>query len=292
MNSGVIEREVVRQYLLGRLDDSQEIEARVSDQIFFEGEASKIVDEIEDEIIEEYEERRLDSADRKAVEEYFLRSSERRQKLRFYRILQQHLATKQLIGEPETATEPVKSSDHSRSGLAERLGVRWWTLLLIYGQAAALAVFAVLGWVYVAEVRKERALLHDQVVPSVGEVRSRTQAQPPVVVLTLVSDRSRAAASQLPRVEITAATQRIIVEIALTPSKAGPYDVRLETREGQGTNWTAKLLPLVSPEGDARLVFDLPAQGMQPGFYSLVISSDRPAQGERRYYDFEVKVAK
>src|SRR5262245_47961569 len=131
MNSGVIDREVVRQYLLGRLDDNEEIEARVSDQIFFEGEASKIVDEIEDEIIEEYEERRLDSADRKAVEEYFLRSSERRQKLRFYRILQQHLAAKQLIGEPETATQPVKSSDHSRSGLAERTGVRWWTLLLI-----------------------------------------------------------------------------------------------------------------------------------------------------------------
>lgn len=292
MNSGAIDREVVRQYLLGRLDDNEETEARVSDQIFFEDEASRIVDEVEDEIIEEYEERRLDSADRRAVEEYFLRSSERLQKLRFYRILQQHLAANQPHGELPTVTEGVKTSDRGRHGFAERFSTRWMTRVLIYGQAAALLAFAVLGWVYVSRVRKERAVFHDQVVPSVFGVTSPTQLQSPVVLLTLVSDRSRATGAQVPQLEITTTTQRIIVEIALTSSKTGPYDLHLETRDGQGANWTAKLLPLVSPEGDSRLVFDLPAQQMQPGFYSLVISSDRPLPGERRYYDFEVKHAK
>jgi len=292
MNSGAIDREVVRQYLLGRLDDNEELEARVSDQIFFEDEASKIVDEVEDEIIEEYEERRLDSAERRAVEEYFLRSSERQQKLRFYRNLQQHLAAKQPHGELPTVTEGVKTNDRGRHQFAERFSARWMTRVLIYGQAAALLAFAVLGWVYVSRVRKERAVFHDQVVPSVFEVTSPTQLQSPVVLLTLVSDRSRATGAQVPQLEITTITQRIIVEIALTSNKTGPYDLHLETRDGRGTNWTAKLLPLVSPEGDSRLVFDLPAQQMQPGFYSLVISSDRPLQGERRYYDFEVKHAK
>ena len=292
MNSGAIDREVVRQYLLGRLDDNEELEARVSDQIFFEDEASKIVDEVEDEIIEEYEERRLDSAERRAVEEYFLRSSERQQKLRFYRNLQQHLAAKQPHGELPTVTEGVKTHDRGRHQFAERFSARWMTRVLIYGQAAALLAFAVLGWVYVSRVRKERAVFHDQVVPSVFEVTSPTQLQSPVVLLTLVSDRSRATGAQVPQLEITTITQRIIVEIALTSNKTGPYDLHLETRDGRGTNWTAKLLPLVSPEGDSRLVFDLPAQQMQPGFYSLVISSDRPLQGERRYYDFEVKHAK
>lgn len=287
MKTGDIDRELIRQYLLGRLDDNEELEARVSEEIFFEGEASAIVDEIEDEIIEEYEEKRLDLADRKAVEEYFLRASDRRDKLRFYRVLQQHLATKQLHGMPQT-TPPAESNQAGRHGLAEKFRASWLTGLLIYGQAAALLAFAVLGWVYVSGVRKERALFHNQVVRSASEVTAPTQLPSPIVGLTLVSDRSRAARAQLPQVEITTTTQRIIVEIALTTSHAVPYDVHLETREGRGANWTAKLLPLVSPEGDSRLVFDLPAQRMQPGFYSLVISSDH----QRRYYDFGVKLAK
>jgi hypothetical protein len=292
MKTGAIDREVVRQYLLGQLDDNEEIEARVSDEIFFEGEAARIVDEIEDEIIEEYEERRLDSADRKAVEEYFLRSSERRQKLRFYRVLQQHLAAKQPQAEPQTATERVQTNKRGRQGLAGRSSVRWMTRVLIYGQAAALLAFAVLGWVYVSRVRQGRAPSHDQALPAAAEVTSPTPLQSPAVVLTLVSDRSRSTGPQVPRAEITATTERIIVEIALPTSKAGPFDVHLETREGREANWTAKLLPLVSPEGDARLVFDLPAQRMQPGFYTLVIASDPPVQGARRYYDFEVKLTK
>src|SRR5262252_8189727 len=239
MNSGAIDREVVRQYLLGRLDDNEELEARVSDQIFFEDEASKIVDEVEDEIIEEYEERRLDSAERRAVEEYFLRSSERQQKLRFYRNLQQHLAAKQPHGELPTVTEGVKTNDRGRHQFAERFSARWMTRVLIYGQAAALLAFAVLGWVYVSRVRKERAVFHDQVVSSpdqvvsVLEVTSSTPLQSPVVLLTLVSDRSRATGAQVPQLEITTTTQRIIVEIALTSSKTGPYDLHLETRDGR-----------------------------------------------------------
>src|SRR5262249_6767766 len=147
---------------------------------------------------------------------------------------QQHLAAKQPHGELPTVTEGVKTSDRDRHGFAERFGVRWMTRVLIYGQAAALLAFAVLGWVYVSRVSKERAVFHDQVVHTVLEVTSPKQWQSPVVLLTLVSDRSRATEAQMPQVEITTTTQRVIVEIALTGSKAGPYDLHLETRDGRG----------------------------------------------------------
>jgi hypothetical protein len=295
MKSDISNREMVRQYLLGRLDDNEEIEVKVSDDVFFKSDLSEIVDEVEDEIIEEYEEGILNSADRKAVEEYFLRSPARRERLRFYKLLRQHLATKQLSGEPQPAVHPVKNSDASRRGLAERLRIGWGTRVLVYAQAAALLAFAVLGWVYVSGVRKERALLQGELVQekmqAASQVTLPTQLQPPIVVLTLVSDRSRATGTQVPRAEITTVTKRIIVEVALTGKQTGSYDVRLETREGHGANWTAKLLPLMSPEGDPRLVFDLPAQHLQPGFYSLVISSDGSTTGKRNYYDFEVQFA-
>src|SRR2546426_7793136 len=68
---------LVRQYLLGRLDEQADLEDNVSDGILFNDEMTDIVDSIEDEIIEEYMEGSLDSVDREAVDKYFLQPPER-----------------------------------------------------------------------------------------------------------------------------------------------------------------------------------------------------------------------
>jgi len=289
--SGALNRETVRRYLLGRLDDQEELENKVSDDIFLNDASSEMIDSIEEEIIEDYAEGRLDSADRKSVEEYFLRSPGRREKLRFYKILRYHFETKE---EQVTSREyvlPVRSADTRRFQVAGKAFPSWGARLLLFGQAAALLAFCILGWTYVSGVRQKQTGFESQLAQekarSARMATQLSQLQPPIQILTLVSDRSRGA-EQLPPLEIKPATQRIIVEIALTGSGPGSYSVRLESRQAREPIWTAKLLPLFSPSGDARLVFDLPAKGLQAGSYSLVVSSDSSVTGGGRYYDFEV----
>jgi len=286
--SGVLNRETVRQYLLGRLDDQEELENKVSDDIVLNDVSSEMVDSIEEEIIEDYAEGRLDSADRKSVEEYFLQSPDRREKLRFYKILRYHLETKEEAAKPREHTLPLESADARRIQFAA-----WGTRLLVFGQAAALLALCILGWRYMSGARSTQAVLESELAKEKAHAADLaaqvSQLQPPIQILTLVLDRTRSA-SQLPRLEIKPATKRIVVEIALTGSGTGSHSVRLESRQTHEPIWTAKLLPLLSPSGDARLVFDLPAKGMQTGSYSLLVSSDGWATGSGKYYDFEVQL--
>ena len=76
----VADRKLLRQYLLGRLDDQTELEDDLSNSIVLNDEMTDIVDSVEDEIIEEYLEGSLSSADREAVEQYFLQPPHRKEK--------------------------------------------------------------------------------------------------------------------------------------------------------------------------------------------------------------------
>jgi len=82
------------------------------------------------------------------------------------------------------------------------------------------------------------------------------------------------------------------VDIALQGTSSGSYDVLLETQGGKGPMWSARLLLLVSASGDARLVFDLPARGVESDVYSFVVSSTLPGAGRSKHYDFQVKLTK
>ena len=90
---------------------------------------------------------------------------------------------------------------------------------------------------------------------------------------------------------IKTSTRRVVVDIALPTGSPGPYDVRLETKLGEGPKWSAKLLPLVGPSGDARLFFDIPAQSFRSGLYSFVVSSQLPGSTVPAHYDFEAVVS-
>src|SRR5215475_5768152 len=85
---------MIREYLLGRLDNAPEVAERLAERMLTETELSELVDVIEDEIIEEYLEGQLEPADRQAIEKHFLRPPERREKLRLARILHRGLKLK------------------------------------------------------------------------------------------------------------------------------------------------------------------------------------------------------
>src|SRR5882762_11230097 len=102
MNRNLPEESTLRQYLLGRLDDQEDVEGRLSEQILLDDELSEIVDSMEDEIIEDYLDGTLSSADKEACKRHFLLPSERQEKLRFAILLRAHF---------EEKTGPASESD-------------------------------------------------------------------------------------------------------------------------------------------------------------------------------------
>src|SRR5215510_13627422 len=90
MNRNLPDRSLIREYLLGRLDTKEELEHQLSQDIVFNDEVAEMVESIEEEIIEDFLDGTLDSADKDAVDRYFLRPRERQEKLRFARLLRQH----------------------------------------------------------------------------------------------------------------------------------------------------------------------------------------------------------
>src|SRR5215475_5537773 len=90
MKSDVPDRGLVREYLLGRLDHKTELEEQLSHEICFNDDLSQMVESVEEEIIEDFLDGRLDPADKDAVDGYFLQPPERKEKLRFARLLRHH----------------------------------------------------------------------------------------------------------------------------------------------------------------------------------------------------------
>jgi hypothetical protein len=292
MKSNPPDRNLIRQYLLGRLDDQNTQEKDLSEAILLDDDLSEMVESIEDEIMEEYLDDTLNSTDRKDVDEYFLRPPERKEALQFARLLRHHFNTK-VGGSVETEAVPPSAM---RQNVVYGQGELWSLAarsshFTAYWQTAALIVLTISGLIYMSQVHRSRTQIEAKLAQEQGRsaslVKEMQQLQPSMVSLTLVADRSRGASAQLPRVEIKSSTERIIVDIALQPGFAGPYDVRLETSQGIESAWSARLLPLVSASGDKRLVFDMPAQGIESGIHSFVVSSLDPRDGAPQHFDFQ-----
>ena len=295
MKSNLPDRSLIREYLLGRLDNEKELEEQLSHDIFSNDELSEMVESIEEEIIEDFLDGTLDSADKDAVNTYFLRPPERKEKLRFARLLRNHFEEQhELVGTisdmPRSAyTNVVRDSSDYRATIP------WSSHFKTYGQLAALVVLGIGSLLYISALQKQKAGLQSQLAQerehSASLVKEAPILQSSLITLTLVSDRSRGDDTQIPHIEIKPSTRRIMVDIALQGHSPGPFDVHLETKAGNGPIWSARLLPLVSSSGDTRLVFDLPAQGMESDVYSFLVSSPLPGSGSGKHYDFRVELA-
>ncbi|SRR6266851_474948 len=291
--TGNPDRELLREYLLGRLDDDEAAELKISESILIDEELAEVAESVEDEILEEYVDGTLHSADRKAVEEYFLRPPERQRKLRFIETIERHFAGKlqpALEGGGILAKERPQGI-HPGRGDSDRFA--WWRdPLWAYGQVAAVILFGVGAASYVAVMQHKETVLQQDLAQE--KVRSSilmkqvSQLQPPIVVLSLVTSRPRGAneREEMPRLDIKPSTERIVVEVEVQHLQAGAYKVRLEAQGDEAPIWAATLLPIVSDNGDARLVFDLPVKQLRSGVYSLAVS-EPAGNGEAKHYDFE-----
>jgi len=143
------EAHTLREYLLGKLDDQEDLE--LSRDILLNNVPAEMIDSIEDEIIEDYLDNVLTPADKETVEKYFLLSSERREKLRFAQLLRSHL---------EKKSTPIKKGGNGLNGLAPVIaagGVApvagWRSHLRTYYELAALVVLTSASLIYISTLR-------------------------------------------------------------------------------------------------------------------------------------------
>ena len=153
-----------------------------------------------------------------------------------------------------------------------------------YAVLAALMLVCAFSSIYVWSVHNNQVRLEAELATErqrSERLRAGTRGvQGALIVWTFVSDHLRAV-GDIAEVESVSTTQRIMVELALEHAASGPYHVRLEKA---GTLiWSASLLPLVSPSGDARLVFDLPAKLMEANNYNFIVSSGGGAPSTYRF---------
>lgn len=294
MKSNLPDRSLIREYLLGRLDNEKELEEQLSHDVFSNDELAEMVESIEEEIIEDFLDGTLDSADKGAFDTYFLRPPERKEKLRFARLLRNHFEEPQLVGTTSDARRAAYTNV-VRASSDYRAPIPWSSHFKTYGQLAALVVLGIGSLLYISALQKKKAGLESQLAQEREHSASLIKEAPifrsSLMLLTLVADRSRGDDTQIPHIEIKPSTRRIMVDIALQGHSPGPFDVHLETKAGNGPIWSARLLPLVSSSGDMRLVFDLPAQGMESDVYSFLVSSPLPGSGSGKHYDFRVEAA-
>jgi hypothetical protein len=307
MKISLPDKDRIREYLLGRLDVQVDQEDKLSEEIFHNDDLSEVMEAVEDEIIEEYLDGVLNVADKKAVDEYFLRPPQRKEKLRFAQLLRRHFSDRErnsLLHDEEL--EGVLAHELGHVGNRElpaisnvvhsRINVqsdaRRYRFLL-YSQFAALILLGILSLAYISNLRKKETNLEAELSRErehSASLASEVQLlRPAIATLTLVSDLSRDNNAQIPRVEIKPSAQRIVVEIALQNSTSVPYDIRLETKAKEPI-WSTRLLPIVSASSGARLFFDVPTQGITSDRYSFVVSSPLSGTGGSRTYDFQAIV--
>jgi len=295
MKSNLPDRSLIREYLLGRLDNEKDPEERLSHDIFSNDELCEMVESIEEEIIEDFLDGTLDSADKNAVSTYFLRPPERKQKLRFATLLRNHFEEPHRLIGTKSDTRSSVYTNVVRESSEYRAPIAWRTYFKTYGQLAAFVVLGIGSLLYISALQKKTTGLESQLaqerVHSASLVKEAPILTSALIPLTLVADRSRGDDSQIPHIEIKPSTRRIIVDIALQGHSPGPFNVHLETKAGIGPIWSARLLPLVSSSGDTRLVFDLPVQGMESDVYSFLVSSPLSGSGSGKHFDFRVELA-
>jgi hypothetical protein len=283
---------IIRQYLLGKLNDQKELEEELSKQMFFDDDLSQIVDSIEDEILDEYLDGTLSPADMQAVKEYFLCPQVRKDKLQFARVMRTYFETSPVLVSTQMPPPPWRETG---AGLMVLLRSHARTYVEI---AALILLSACL--LYIGQVRRQlqsSTAENQKILQRFEEERQRSASLEKQMAylssptLTLVYERLRDAVRAVgvkPLVVIKPSTPVIKVEIALRGAHLGAFDVALENQEGAPAFWYKADVP--SSEGV--LTFDMPSQGLPAGDYAIAVRPHGQPGDKAEHYDFRVTVTK
>ena|SRR5215831_2617399 len=285
---------IIRQYLLGKLNEQKELEEELSDQMFFDDDLSQMVDSIEDEILDDYLDGALSPADTQAVKEYFLCPPERKDKLQFARVMRSYFGTNQTALAPAQTTLPPRRQIDAGSAVVLRSHAR------TFGEIAALFLLSISCLLYIGHVRRQLQSSSAESQENLQRLEAERQHSASLekqlaelfpTKLILVNARPRAGSPDvgMGHLEIKPSTRIIQVEISLKQvPPPHSFDVALENPTGISPLWSKTDVP-ASPRV---LTFDMPPQGIQPGSYSIAIKPHGQPGTQTKHYDFQVTVAR
>jgi hypothetical protein len=264
MERKIATEETIRQYLLGTLSEPELSE--IEQELFFDEELSRMADLIEDEIIEQYLDQKLDAREREAFGAHFLRPPARRQKLDFARLLRHRL---QSPATPDPLPPP--------SG-------KFFAFVRSYCALAAAVVFGGSS-VYLGVALHEAEVT---ITSLTAQVQKPGDSQTPPIPLSIQNGVTRGHGS-LPQIVVVPATRTIKVDLLLPGRFAESFDVRLLDRrhDEEQEVWSKKgVKPAPS---QPRLTFDMPTQGIRTSTYDLVVSDSAGRLSVT--YPFDVSVS-
>ena len=236
----------IRRYLLGQLDEAEQerLELRLLTEASFGEEFDTVVDEITD----QYVGNELDGEERKRVEQYFLTSTERQQKVAFARELLERAATERTPKRPPVVVprEP---------GFWERVLAFWRNQSVSMRTATTIATLVIVAGLGLFTI--------SPLFTSPGTYQSITLN---------INTSDRATGSDVKLVKLEPGTTGLRIELALPDQVQQTQNYRVEVLDEQQqspnvsvTERTAKSLIVTIPAGDlARGTYYIRLYAMNP----------------------------
>lgn len=249
----------VRRYLLGQLGeaDEEQLELRLLTDPSFGEEFDTIVDEIAD----QYAGNELEGEERKRVEQHFLRSPERQQKVEFARELMERAATERGVNRVAVPAAPTPGFMES-----VRAFLRSPSLAMRVATAMAGIVIVVgLGF-----------LMRPLLFPTSG---------PDQLVTLNISTGDRATGAERQSVKLEPGTGRLRIELKLPDPQAPNYRVELLDGQQRSRNLT------IAERNASSLFVAIPANEITPGSYMIhlwAVNADGSEKRIRGSYGFNV----
>lgn len=245
----------VRRYLLGQLEEAEEerLELRLLTDPSFGEEFDTVVDEIAD----QYAGNEIEGEERGPVEQYFMRSAERQQKVRFSRELLERAASERAAGERRhAAVAPAP-------GFFESVQAFWRNQSFVFRTATALATIVI--------------------VVGLGYLASRRATSPGTLAsLTLsISTSDRASGAEVKSVKLEPGTRGLRIELALPDQvpQSQNYRVELVDDQQRAQNLT------ISERTDKSLFVEIPE--ITRGQYIIQLYGDERRIRGSYYFNIE-----
>ncbi|HJU91779.1 MAG TPA: hypothetical protein VJ656_02500 [Pyrinomonadaceae bacterium] len=257
------DKEEVRRYLLGQLDEAGEerLELRLLTDFAFSEEFDTIVDEIAD----QYAGEEFEGEAREQVEEHFLKSEERQQKVEFARELMQRAATARTVNRVAVVPAPTPTPRFMES---VRAFLRSPSLSLRIATAMATLIIVV-GLAFLA-----RPLFF----PSSGVDE---------LISLNISSSDRASGSERESVRLEPGTRRLRIELKLPDQIPQAQNYRVELLDSQQRS---RNLPVEERTAQS-IIVAVQANEMTPGSYIIQLWAVNPDGTEQRIrgnYGFNV----
>lgn len=269
---------MLRQYLLGQLEDADlsQVEERLMSD-------SKVYEEVlilEDELIDQYVRGQMTESDQAKFLNYFLRTAEHQQKVRFARALSKYVdaaepdETQNISPVDQDWFSPSEDTSHNFRPPSIRRSFPWWPFPTPGFNYASVAILLLLvagfSWIVIRGLRPG------------GPGRVFEATLTPSEVL-------REGGGSIQTISIPPGTDTLRLDLILSDDHSQDYQVNLVASDGSSV-WTRDHLTSKESGGRKVLSVDVPAKDLKPDTYRIKLSGRSSGSYEEiEGYSFRVK---